>query len=256
MLHQIGPSSNAPLSEDLAGRTVAGFLRDRLLGDPPIPGLPEDIVDVVDMTSPDGSKPTVPVAAPVYRCTGWVARTGQDTELGLSATGSRRRPLGTIRGAAGQGGYWMRHAGSVADAAARWTATGGTVRAQRESALHWTVTLTGPAADAAADETNLSRPAGLSTRTLDCVTYVDITFRAADHAARRVFAQQDAQLRLTARVPDDLPADAARAAVAAARERYELSEADLTEENVLDLLWRHGNYRHIYALRGDFAGYV
>lgn len=114
----------------------------------------------------------------------------------------------------------------------------------------------GPAAAAAAGAgIDLSRPAGLSMRSEDCVTYVDVSFHPADRAARQVIALQDALLRITSKVIDDLDEDAVSDAASAARTAYDLDEADLTDDEVRDRLWLDRHYLHVYALRRDFAGY-
>lgn len=250
MLHRAEPETNAPVPPEIAGQSLADFLRDRVVAGRVI-GLPEGVVDVVD------EEQVVPFGCPAYRCTGFLVGDGGDAELQLRMTGGNRQSIKcTITGAVGQVGYWAARTGSIEAAAVDWTATGGTVRQVQVEPAVWSLTLDGPAARAAAvGGRDLSGPAGLLIGSDDCVAYVDVSFHPADQAARRVFALQDALLRITSKVVDDLAEDAVPVALDAARAAYGLAEVDLTDDDVLDRLWLDGHYLHIYALRKDFAGY-
>jgi hypothetical protein len=250
MLHRTTPDTMSPLPPGTAERSLAGFLRERIIGGQVV-GLPEGIVDVVD------EEQTTPFGCPAYRCAGTVVTTDTDVELRLRATGTQRRQVSyKIAGAAGQAAYWSARAEWTDAVVADWTATGGTVETARLGSTRWSLTVDGPAAVAAvAAGIDLSRPAGLSIESDDCVTYVDVSFSAADHAALRMFAMQDALLRITSKVTGDLAEETVPDAASAARAAYGLTEADLSDAAVHDQLWLDGHYLHVYALRKDFIGY-
>lgn len=255
MLHRVVPETMAPLPPGTAERDLAGFLRERIAGGQVI-GLPEGIVDV-DEEQVD-EKQAVPLGCPAYRCAGTVVETDTAVELRLRTVGdaNRRQITGKIVGAAGQAAYWSSRAAWTDAVVADWTATGGTVEPTRLGPTRWSLTVDGPAAASAASAgVDLSRPAGLSVRSDDSVTYVDVSFNPADHPARRVFAMQDALLRITSKVTDDLDEESVAGAASAARATYGLAEADLTDAAVRDQLWLDGHYHHVYALRKDFVGY-
>lgn len=250
-LHRTDPTGPFPLPPDIAGQSRAGYLRERIAAGRVV-GLPEGIIDVVD------DEQVMPLGCPVYRCTGAVVGIGAATELRLRTIGGKKRQQVncTIAGAAGQGGYWSAQAGWVEAAVAGWTATGGTVQPVRMEPARWALTMDGPAATAAAGAgIDLSQPAGLSMRSEVCVTYVDVSFHPADRAARRVLALQDALLRITSQVADNLDEDTVSDAASAARAAYDLDEVDLTDDDVRDRLWLERHYLHVYGLRRDFAGY-
>jgi hypothetical protein len=254
MLHRMVPETMAPLHPGTAERRLAGFLRDRIVGGQVV-GLPEGIVDV-DEEQVD-EKQTVPLGCPAYRCAGSVVTTNTNVELRLHTVGAKRKQINyKIAGAAGQAASWSSRAEWTDAAVADWTATGGTVETTQLGPTQWSLTVDGPAAVAAAAEVDLSRSAGLSMQSDDCVTYLDVSFAPADHSARRVFAMQDALLRITSKVTDDLDEEAVADAASSARARYGLTEADLTDAAVHDQLWVNGHYLHVYALRKDFVHYV
>jgi hypothetical protein len=210
----------------------------------------------VDVADRDEVQP-IPLGCPAYRCTGTVVATVTDVELRLLTVGAKlQQSTYKIAGATGQAAYWSARAEWTDAVVAGWTATGGTVETAQLGATSWSLTVDGPAAtEAAAAGIDLSKPAGLSMQSDDCVTYVDVSFRPADQAARRVFAMQDALLRITSKVTDDLDDKAVPDAASAARAAYGLTEADLSDAAVHDQLWLDGHYLHVYALRKDFVGY-
>jgi hypothetical protein len=251
MVHRMPVETNFPLPPRTAGRRLVDFLRERI-GRGQVIGLPEGIVDVVNQDQ------TLPLGCPAYRCAGAVVGTGTDpgaeVELRLHTASGRHFKLA---GAVGQAAYWAAPAtwtNAIDAVVADWTATGGAVERTQVGPTSWVLTVDGLAA-AAATGVDLSGPAGLSIQADACVTYVDISFSPADHAARREFAMQDAQLRITTKVTDDLAEDAVAEAAAAARATYGLTEEDLPDAAIRDQLWRNGHYLHVYALRKDFVGY-
>jgi hypothetical protein len=250
MLHRMVPETTSPVPSGTAERNLAGFLRERIVGNQVV-GLPEGVVDVVD------EEQTMPLGCPAYRCVGTVVAADTNVELRLRTAGAKRQQTTyKIVGAAGQAAYWSARAEWTDAVVADWTATGGTVKTAQLGPTRWSLTVDGPAAaEAAAARVDLSRPAGLSMLSDDCITYVDVSFSPADHAARRVFAMQDALLRITSKVTDDLGEDAVPDATSAARATYELTETDLTDADVHNQLWLDGHYLHVYALRKDFVGY-
>lgn len=247
-LHRMTPEAVSRLPLGAAERSLAGFLRERIAGGRVL-GLPDGVVDVID------EEQTTPLACPVYRCGGTVVTTDAEVELRLRPVAQRLRARYTIVGAVGQAAYWSARtewAGAVAD----WTATGGTVEPTRLGPTSWSLAVDGPAAtEAAAAGVDLSGPRGLSMDSEDCVTYVDVAFSPADHAARRVFAMQDAVFRIASKMVDDLDEETVSDAASAARATYGLPEADLTDAAVHRQLWLDRHYLHVYALRKDFAGY-
>lgn len=250
MLHRTVPETKAPLPQGVSEQRLADFLRERIAGGRVV-GLPEDVVDV------DDEKQTLPLGCPTYRCAGTVVATDTNVELRLRTVGAKRRQINyKIVGAAGQAAYWSARAEWTNAVVADWTVTGGTVETNQLGPTRWSLTLDGPAAtEAAAAGIDLSRPVGLTTESDTCITYVDVSFSPADHAARRVFAMQDALLRITSKVTDDLDEDTLLDAVSVARATYGLADTDLTEAAVHDQLWLDGHYLHVYALRKDFIGY-
>lgn len=250
MLHRMVPVSLAPIPPAVSGRGLAPFLMERITEGQVI-GLPEGIVDVVDQGQ------AVPFSCPVYRCSGTVVSREADVELRLRTSGAKGQQSNyKIVGADGQAAYWSARTGLVEAAVAGWASTGGTVETARLGPVEWSVTVDGPAAtEAVAAGVDLSGSAGLSMQSDDCITYVDVSFSPSDHAARRVFAMQDALLRITSMVVDELVEEAVHNATSAARATYGLAEADLTAAAVHDQLWLDGHYLHVYALRKDFIGY-
>lgn len=249
MLHRMTPETMSPLPARMAEQSLAAFLRERIVGGQVV-GLPDGIVDVVD------GEQTIPLGCPVYRCAGTVVATDTDVELRLRPADPKRQHAYKIAGAASQAAYWSARAEWTDAVVADWTATGGTVETTRLGPTTWSLTVDGPAAvEAAAAGVDLSRPAGLSIQSDVCVTYVDVSFSPTDHAARRVFAMQDALLRITSKVIDELAEEAVSDAASAARATYGLTEADLSDVDVHDQLWLDGHYLHVYALRKDFVGY-
>lgn len=255
MLHRMTPETVFPLPAGTSEQRLARFLRERIVGGQVV-GLPDGIVDV-DEEQVDEEQ-TVPPACPAYRCAGTVVALDNDVELRLRTTSAKRRQIRyKIAGAVGQAAYWSARTEWTDAIVAGWTATGGTVETSQVGPTRWSLTVDGPAAaGAVAAGVDLSRPAGLSMQSKDCVTYVDVSFSPADHAACRAFAMQDALLRITEKVTDDLDEGAVADAAAVARVTYGLTEVDLTEAAVHDQLWIDGHYLHVYALRKDFVGYV
>lgn len=256
MLHRMVPETVAPLPPEVAERSLASFLREQLIGGQVI-GLPEGIVDVEEEQVDE--KQTVPLGCQVYRCAGTVITTDTNVELRLRTTGTTRKQITyKIAGAAGQAAYWSSQAQWTDDIVANWTATGGTVKTTQLGPTRWSLTVDGPAATEAIEAgvgVDLSRAGGLSIQSDDCVTYVDVSFNPADHAASRVFAMQDALLQITSKVIDDLDEETVPDATSAARATYGLTEADLSDAAVHDRLWLDRHYLHVYALRKDFVGY-
>jgi hypothetical protein len=250
MLHRMIPETMYPLPSGTSERSLADFLRERIAGGRAA-GLPEGTVDVVD------EEQTLPLGCPTYRCAGTIVATDASVELRLRTAGAKRQQTNfKIVGAVGQAAYWSARAEWTDAVVAGWTATGGKVETAQLGQTRWSITVDGPAAaEAAAAGRDLSKAGGLSMHSDDCVTYVDVSFSPADHAARRVFAMQDALLRITSKVTDDLDEDAVPDATSAARATYGLTETDLTEAKVRDKLWLDGHYLHVYALRKDFVGY-
>ena len=256
MLHRMAPETVAPLPSGATERSLAGFLRERILGGQVI-GLPEGIVDVDEEQVDD--KQTVPLGCQAYRCAGTVITTDTNVELRLRTTGTTRKQITyKIAGAVGQAAYWSSRAQWTDAVVADWTATGGTVKTTQLGPTRWSLTVDGTAAAEAVEAgvgVNLSRAGGLYLQSDDCVTYLDVSFSPADHAACRVFAMQDALLRITEKVMDDLDEETVSDATSAARATYGLAEADLTDAAVHDQLWLDRHYLHVYALRKDFVGY-
>lgn len=250
-LHRAVPHTTASLPPDVAERSLAAFLRERIAAGR-VTGLPAGVVDVAETQLDENHR--LPLGCPAFRCSGNVVATDTDVELRLRTAGPQRKQINyNITGATGQAAYWSSRAEWTGAAVEAWTATGGTVESVRTGPTQWSLTLDGPAAEAAPDGIDLSNPGGLSTRTDDCVTYVDVSFVPADNAARRVFAMQDALLRITSKVPDELEDDVVAEAAASARARYGLTAADLDDAAVHDQLWIKKHYHHVYALRKDFV---
>ncbi|WP_433232661.1 hypothetical protein ACQP2H_11635 [Micromonospora sp. CA-248260] len=245
-LHRGAPAEHAPMPGGVSDFT--DLLRSRIRARDVI-GLPDDIVDAVEPAEPM----RIEADCPAYRCSGWISGAGVARKLVLKVreSGGKAPVSLPLDGATRQAAEWTALADQAAHAGSAWVDSGGTVTVEREGPLDWVYRLDAAAAEAAGSELPLTPTVGLEIRTETCVLGVNVRLIAAEPAARRVFARHDAVRRLRNPGPGSLDPDALRGAIEQARAAYELAADDVTEDDVVDLLWTSGHWPQVYALRRD-----